>query len=488
MPKYNGTSNTASRLSLRDPAGQLIEVDGRLIRLIASSAVSDLKAAFDSKRVQQFVQNGKIVPAIFLGDREREKILENHELNIRFDPVKIGLVVEHPKVPFRSFAHEWPAEMLYDAAFLTLDLAEGLLNEGLGLKDATPHNILFEGHRSVFIDVLSFEKREPGDSTWFPYAQFVRTFLNPLMAHKYFGIPLDMVFLTHRDGIESAELYALCGPIRRLLPPFLISVSLPEWLSKQKPRQAESRIYQRRLINDHEKANFILGALFRRLRRTLVKVSPFKRAKSSPWSTYMSFDYPYSEEQLAQKQSFFEAFLKEYQPKTLLDVGCNNGYFSAIAAKSGARVVAIDSDPRVVGMTWKRAKEEDLDILPLVVNLTRPSPAVGWLNNECPSFLDRAVGAFDAVIMFAVIHHMLISERIPIAEILELVAQVTNDFAIIEFVGPKDLSFRHLSRGRDYTHISQTAFEDELQHRFNILSTEAIVNSDRILYLLKRVA
>ena len=56
-------------------------------------------------------------------------------------------------------------------------------------------------------------------------------------------------------------------------------------------------------------------------------------------------------------------------------MGCNTGYFSLLAARNGARVVAIDSDSAVVGATWRQALKEDLDILPLVVNLASPTPA-----------------------------------------------------------------------------------------------------------------
>ena len=78
-------------------------------------------------------------------------------------------------------------------------------DDGIGLKDATPYNILFRGPDPVFIDVLSFERRNPGDPTWLPYAQFVRTFLLPLLANKYFGLGLDQILTTRRDGLEPEE-------------------------------------------------------------------------------------------------------------------------------------------------------------------------------------------------------------------------------------------------------------------------------------------
>ena len=54
-------------------------------------------------------------------------------------------VWEHERIPFPSFPYEWPPEMLEAAGSLTLDLAEAALEEGFGLKDATPYNVLFRG-------------------------------------------------------------------------------------------------------------------------------------------------------------------------------------------------------------------------------------------------------------------------------------------------------------------------------------------------------
>ena len=85
--------------------------------------------------------------------------------------------------------------MLHSAATLTLDLAEKLLEEGIGLKDATPFNLLFRGAKPVFVDWLSFEKRGPQDPIWLSKAQFIRTFCLPLLVNKYLGFQLSWVLL-----------------------------------------------------------------------------------------------------------------------------------------------------------------------------------------------------------------------------------------------------------------------------------------------------
>ena len=96
--------------------------------------------------------------------------------------------------------------MLVDAGNLTLDLSEALLKSGWGLKDATPLNILFQGPNPIFVDLLSFEQRSATDPTWTPYAQFVRTFLLPLLANRELGQSLRAIWLENRDGLDPERL------------------------------------------------------------------------------------------------------------------------------------------------------------------------------------------------------------------------------------------------------------------------------------------
>src|SRR3972149_6260807 len=61
------------------------------------------------------------------------------------------------------------------------------------------------------------------------------------------------------------------------------------------------------------------------------------------WSGYGAGP-SYTEAGFSAKQEFVESALKEFHPRRVLDVGCNTGHFAALAARQGARVVAIDAD------------------------------------------------------------------------------------------------------------------------------------------------
>lgn len=474
-----------SAVSFRDPAGRLFFIGDRVIRFI-NPAIADVEACLASPALCQFVASGRLVATQALSRLQVAELCEGDARLDLFATEFDGVAVEHERIPFRSFPYEWPPEMLHAAGELTLELAESLLPEGLGLKDATPYNVLFRGPKPVHVDLLSFEKRHAGDPTWSPFAQFSRTVLLPLLANKHFGIKLNQALGSQRDGLEPEQVYRLCRSWQKLRPPFLTVATLPTWLT---PRQntEDSKLYQRRWLANSEKAQFILERLFKRLRRELAQLAPLGKQQST-WSDYMSSESTAAEGYLAAKEHFVAAALTQLAPRAVLDVGCNTGHFSALAAQHGARVIAIDADPAVVGRVWRRAAAENLDILPLVVDLCRPSPGIGWRNRECPSFLERATGAFDLVLMLAVLHHLLVSERIPLPEVIALAAELTTDFLIIEFVPREDPMFRQITRGRDglFRGFDQKAFQRTCERHFTIVQSRQLGKTSRHLYLLRK--
>ena len=490
MTTSDGFSNQARFTSFRDPAGRLLAYNNQIFRVIDGMAISDLKSFLTSSIGKKLADSGQLVSTRFLNDDDAEKSFGNNWRRSLLNDNADGRIVEHERIPFQSFPYEWPSEMLHQAGLLTIDLAESLLSEGFGLKDATPYNILYRGSAPVFVDLLSFERRDPGDPTWLPLAQFERTFILPLLVNKYFGLSLDSIFITNRDGIEPESAYRLCAGLRRLTPPFLSLVSIPNWLSPTANRDQKTgggEIYKKKSLSNPEQARFILRGVFKRLRRHLESVAP-KIGRSSTWSDYMSPTSHFTQRYFAAKNDFVKGAIDEYRPKRVLDVGCNNGHFSLLSAAGGASVVSIDYDPVVVGDLWHKAYAEKLNILPLAVNLTRPTPSTGWLNQECPSFLDRARGSFDCVLMLAVIHHMLVTERIPLAEIIDLAAVLTTDLLIVEFVPTDDPLFSCLTRGREELHsgLTEEVFKTAASRRFDIVRSQQLIDSSRSIYLMRK--
>ena len=459
--------------TFRDPGGSLFSAGGRIFRATTPAAAETLRAALATPAVERMLASGRLVRTSAVESVPAELGAEHTEL------------FEHERIPFPSYPYEWPPEMLHDAAQLTTDVARELLPCGFGIKDATPYNVLFRGPEPVFVDVLSFEPRDPQDPIWLPYGQFVRTFLLPLALNAHVALPLEQVFLARRDGLEPEEAYRLLPAALRIKRPFLSLVSIPVWLARwHKPDDA--RVYQPHAMSDPAKARFVLERLLARLRRTVDHLEP-RAHRVSTWSGYADAN-SYSEQAAAAKAAFVEQALGEFRPRRVLDVGANTGRFSELAAAHGASVVAIDRDPVVAGALWRAARARRADILPLVVDITRPSPGTGWRNRECASFLERCRGTFDAVLMLALVHHLSVTERIPLAEVVELAAALTTDLALIEFVGRTDPMFQRLVRGRErlYENITEAAFEACLRRRFEVVRRQPLEDAHRTLYLLRK--
>jgi len=246
------------------------------------------------------MDSGHLVKTRVLDSTEAAGLLEGHEGALPPGDTNEGMVLEHERIEFPSYPCEWPAEMLWTAGMLTLAFAEAFLDDGIGLKDATPSNVLFRGPAPIFVDVLSFERRDPTDTVWLPYAQFVRTFLLPLLVDKYFGLPSHGLFFEHPDGVRPEDIYRLLGPFRKFVPPLLTLVSLPVWLSRRL-NQRDTAIYQGKRLSDTKKTTFILQMLFKRLRRHLQRLAP-DPGRSTDWSGYADSS-GYSEHDLLTKKA-----------------------------------------------------------------------------------------------------------------------------------------------------------------------------------------
>jgi hypothetical protein len=122
------------------------------------------------------------------------------------------------------------------------------------------------------------------------------------------------------------------------------------------------------------------------------------------------------------------------------------------------------------------------------VDLMRPTPSVGWMNAEHASFLERARGQFDTILFLAVIHHVVINDRVPMRHLLQLLADLTASNLLIEFVAREDPNFVRVARGRDqlFWDYTKQAFESEALRFFRIESQLELVGGTRTLYLMRK--
>ena len=394
-----------------------------------------------------------------------------------------GVFLEHERIGFPSFAHEWSPGMLYVAGLATLDIQGEALAAGFTLKDATPTNILFRGSRPVLVDYLSFIPVVADQYLWFPEGQFIRNFVLPLLLFRLTGESTQAAFLGRRDGLEPGDVYRKIGWTQRLQPSVFRFVTAPSWLAKSKKAAVAQTS---RLSSDKNRSAFLREALHENLRNAFVRLSPACISESR-WSDYMS-EHNYDPVAFAAKEGFVREALTELSPRRVLDVGCNTGHFSRMAAVGGAEVVAVDYDAASVDHVLKTTLAENLNVLPLVVNLAWPSPALGWEFEERTSFLQRAEGYFDCALLLAVIHHLSATDGVPLPRIFALLSRLVSRGAVVEYVSTDDSMMQRLlhHKGHLRPSLSQAAFEAALAPWFHIAKRQPLSEGRRCLYLLNR--
>lgn len=449
--------------TFRDPAGSLRIEGGRVLRAVRSEYATESITFLESPIARKWMAQRRLIPTVLLQSHADGEV-----------------ELEHEHIPFPTYPWEWTPGQWVEAATLTLDLAEELLESGKTLKDATPLNVLFDGPKPIFVDVLSIEDRNPCSPLWLAYGQFVRTFLLPLAAYKYLGWPLANA-LNRRDGYEPADLYHALSPFARWSKPLRSLVTMPYLLEKRQTGEHA----QATLSQPPEIAAAVLRRTFHNLRKTLKTLVP--SAFASRWSDYTTSADHYSATDHTKKQVFLSHCFEWTHPEAVLDIGGNTGTYSRIAAESGSRVIAWDIDVMAADKSWRTAKEKGLPILPIVADVARPTPATGWRNRETISLLDRARGQFDCVMALGLIHHLLLIEQIPMGEIATLLAELTRKWVIVEWVPPTDVRFRDLLRGRDalYSHLTEETFLSTFQSCFTAVAKEELPNG-RVLYLFSK--
>ena len=476
---------TENPLSFRDPDGVCTRVGDRIIRFVYQSAAVRVREFLASDFTRQLLAE-KVLPTTYnLGTDELTELLAHPRFAKLAKSFEGGLALEHELIEFPSYPSEWCPEMLFAAGELTLALQLRALASGLTLKDATPLNILFRGAKPVFVDFLSFSPRSPGSVSWSAYAQFVRTFLFPLMLSKWQAAPIAEHFLANGDGLSSTEVYHRLNLLDRIRLPALQFVTLPMWLGRTKTAET-AKLSDGERQDDPERALYIACALVRGLSRALHQVKP-RPPSVSAWTDYMD-TFSYRDETFAAKELFVREALQELSPRTVLDIGCNTGYFSCLAAEMGASVVAIDNDTSVVSKLWIRVQAQKRSVLPLVIDFSRPGPGLGWRNSESIGFLDRARGNFDAALLLAVVHHLSVSQGIPLEELFGVCAEIVTQGVIVEFVPPEDPMFAKISRNKEHLipRLQRSEFEAAFSHWFSIVRRLQLPTNSRWLYFLRR--
>jgi hypothetical protein len=448
--------------SFRDPSGFLFTDSGILYRQINRAYSKDYARLMDSGLYDKLVKASLLISHV-----------EVDHVPVESDAA--FKVIQPERVPFISYPYEWSFSQLKDAALATLSIQKRALKLDMSLKDASAYNIQFVHGKAMLIDTLSFEIYKEGEP-WVAYKQFCQHFLAPLalMAHR--DVRLSQLLRVYIDGMPLDLASDLLPASTKFNFGLLTHIHIHAGAQK---RYSDKVVALRKGGVSRQ----ALTGLIESLEGTVKKLT-WKPA-GTEWGDYYE-STNYTDSAFEYKKQLIREWSMGRKPALVWDLGGNTGIFSREAASSGAFTVSFDIDPAAVEQNYRTVKtKKEQNILPLVLDLTNPSPALGWDNAERDSFGER--GPADMVLALAVIHHLAISNNVPLAQLANFFA-VHCKWLVIEFVPKSDSQVQRLLASREdiFPDYAREGFEAAFSVRFTIHKSVPVRDSERTLYLMER--
>jgi len=460
--------------SFRDPSGFLFSLDGKLYRQINRGYQAEYDQLMKSGLYQTLVKEGLLIPHQEVNDVPS------------LDSSTVYRVIRPEMVPFISYPYEWSFSQLKTAALVTLQIQRKALDSGMSLKDASAYNIQFWDSKAVLIDTLSFEIYKEGQP-WVAYRQFCQHFMAPLALMAYRDIRLNQLLRVYIDGVPLDLASELLPFQSRLRFSLLAHIHLHAAAQKRYAgKPVPTKLAAQRQNKGGGMSRMALTGLLDSLESGIRSLS--WQPAGTEWAEYYDLTN-YSTQAFEEKKrlvaQFLNTTLQENSKPEVWDLGANTGLFSRIASQQGALTLSFDIDPAAVERNYQQTVEKsEKNILPLVLDLTNPSPALGWANQERQSLEER--GPADVVMALALVHHLVISNNTPLTDLAAYLAKLGH-WLIIEFVPKSDSQVQRLlaSRTDIFTDYHRDGFGTAFSQFFSIVETCTVQDSERTLYLMK---
>ena len=449
--------------SFRDPAGQVFYHSNKVYRIVNQTGKKRIDFLNSKDLINKSSKNNFLIESRLLNSQEIKDLgFKNEEI-----------IFEHKKIPYVSYPYEWSFSQLKAAALHHLDFNLFLLDQGATLIDASAYNIQFIGSKPIFIDLLSIKEYIEGEY-WYGHKQFCENFLNPLILTSKKGVQFNNWFKGNLEGIPTSDLNNLLNFLDKFSYNIFVHVYLlNKFENKYKDQNKEVKINLKRKF---PKNNFI--SMLKQLRSFIKNLKP-KKLKLFGKIILLQI-HKKSEEN--EKVKIVKKFINENKFNKIIDLGCNDGFYSKIAVNENTNfVVGFDYDPISIDRAFNDLKKNQMNFLPLIFDATNPSSNIGWNESERKSFNNRA--DFDALLALAFEHHLVIAKNIPLLDAINWLISLAPK-GLIEFVPKNDETIQKMIKfkGDIFPDYNENSFKNCIEKKAKILSINQITSSGRKIY------
>lgn len=378
-----------SEASLMDDAGRVFFYENRVFRAIRHQESADIyRKILNEEWMNRCFEKGLV----------KTWVCDNIKI------AGIPLILEHEKISFISIPCEWTMKMFWNAIKMMIEINLELSQHGFLLKDSHPYNIVYHFGNPVFIDFGSIIKSKEIPKGWME--QFI----------VYCGVPLRLGVTRWRNlAIEYKREYA---------SGFGISLF---------KKQITRFFILRRLLRISE--YFYNSVVF--FEKILAWVEEYHPSFpiEEKWANYEQFNRLNNSLPVTIKnKAVIDIFQKE-KPDSVIDCAANKGYYAELAARMGISVVAFDCEEFCVDECLKIAKDNRLNITPIMMDFRNPTPNFGHGLVVGDSFNRFRA---DIVLALGIIHHLCLKGNLPVTLFCQICINYAKKGVVIEFVGLKD--------------------------------------------------
>ena len=448
-----------------DGSGRLYLHEAHVLRGVNAHAVEDMLRFIGSPVTAELVLEGLLLPG---------EIVEDTEL-------PYPLVIRHPLLPRVTFATEWTAAMLKEAALTCLEVSQRILKAGFFLADAHVRNIIFYNSRAMVIDYGSFVPIiDSNFNTHRSYRAdlgFTNNFIVPLelMVDGYSALVrsffLRNIKFTHKNLPRRRTFGQWVRDTGRWLAPKLPEILYPV------ARRTGDHIWSKVLPADERTILRTVKTLRRRIEA--IRLPP----PLSRWTHYQSLDARVDPtEASARKVRAVHDLLAGISFSSVTDLGCNLGLHTMEFAKAGIPTVAIDSDDACVTEVFKNARRLSLPITPALMSIVSPTLTSPFSEGAKVSASARLSG--ELVLCLAVMHHLLLKQKKDFHSFFESLRVFSRRYVLVEFVPADDETIKQWYDEVPEWYTKQN-FITASQRFFSVVRSSASGWRDRSLYLLE---